>query len=220
MKKVPEFTKEEQVKLNQMFDAWMENDLIKKTRNFRLLNQRVRPGSILFVGDSITEGYPLYEMFPFGYALYNRGISGETSKQLLENLQDQIIDLKPSKIFMLIGTNDIERENHGHDVGKNILDICQRIMEVIPEAKIHVLSIYPVNESANYKDMIGIRTNEKICEINQSIKQYIKNLNITYIDLYDVLAMNGHLIDEYTHDGLHLSIAGYQIVTQELSKYL
>lgn len=219
MPQIPEFTKDEQAKLNQMYEAWMENDFMRKTENFRLLNQDVKPGSILFVGDSITEGYPLFEMFPFGYPIYNRGISGETSKQLLDRIHEQILDLKPAQIFLLIGTNDIEREKNGDDVGKNIKRICEETLTVLPDVKIHVISVYPVNETSRFAGMIGTRTNQKIVKINEDIKAHIQDLDVTYIDLYDALLKDGHLNESFTNDGLHLTVAGYRFVSKAFLAY-
>lgn len=220
MAKVPEFTRQEQDKLNQMFEAWMENDLERKTDNFISLNKNAIPDGIVFVGDSITEAYPLCEMFPIGYPLFNRGISGETSIELLERIDSQILTLKPKKVFLLIGTNDIERHKNGNDVGENIKKICQQTLDTVPGVALYVISIYPVNETEQFKSGIGKRTNQRVYDINQAVKTQIEKLDVTYIDLYDALLKDNNLNQKYTYDGLHLSVEGYRFVSKKLVKYL
>lgn len=153
------FTEEEQKKLNIMFEGWMRDDLARKLENFNFLNQRVLPNNIVFAGDSITEGYQFQEFFP-GVIIYNRGISGITSEQLLTNIKEHIFNLKPSKLFLLIGTNDIHKDIQPKETIDNILNICQQINKFNKDIIVNVISVYPVNEDKKYVDMVSERRND------------------------------------------------------------
>lgn len=214
------FTKEEQKKLEIMFEGWRKDDLERKLNNFKYLNQKVIPNNIVFAGDSITEGYLFSEFFP-GKIIYNRGISGITSEQLLTNINEHILNLKPQKLFILIGTNDIHCGIESSDTIKNIIKICEKTIKYDKKIIINLISIYPVNEDNKYQDMVSNRTNKVIKEINESLeKQLSNNNNIKFINLYNELLENNNLNEKYTYDGLHLSMAGYDKVTKLLSKYL
>lgn len=214
------FTEEEQKKLNIMFEGWMRDDLARKLENFNFLNQRVLPNNIVFAGDSITEGYQFQEFFP-GVIIYNRGISGITSEQLLTNIKEHIFNLKPSKLFLLIGTNDIHKDIQPKETIDNILNICQQINKFNKDIIVNVISVYPVNEDKKYVDMVSERRNDLIKDINLKVKTQLSNYqNTNFIDLYDELIENNNLSEKYTYDGLHLNMAGYEKVSKLLNKYL
>src|SRR5690554_2572851 len=203
-----------------MFEGWMRDDLARKLENFNFLNQRVLPNNIVFAGDSITEGYQFQEFFP-GVIIYNRGISGITSKELLTNINEHIFNLKPSKLFLLIGTNDIHLDIKPNETINNILNICQQINETNKNIISNVISIYPVNEDQKYKGMVSERRNVFIKDINSKVKKELLNYqNTNFINLYDELLENNNLSEKYTYAGLHLNMAGYEKVSKLLKKYL
>lgn len=72
------------------------------------LNKLVKQPNIVFAGDSITEYFPIHEMLISNFPLYNRGVHGINSLQLLEHLYTQVLDLRPSKVVLLIGVNDLK----------------------------------------------------------------------------------------------------------------
>jgi lysophospholipase L1-like esterase len=215
------FTQKEQEKLNKMFEQWMYADWKRKYGNFAEMNKTVSFGNVVFAGDSITEMYPLSEMFPLMGTIYNRGISAISSKQLLDNIHAHILDLKPKQVFLLIGTNDIERDEESLEIAKNIKAICEDTLNEIPNCEMNVISIYPINEDPKYKDAFGKRTNAKIQEINKHVVNQIAPIkNVNYINVYDSLLKDRYLDEDYTFDGLHLSIKGYQVVTKILTPYI
>ena len=73
------------------------------------LNKTVSHPNIVFAGDSITEYFPIHELLTSTMPLYNRGVHGIDSLQFLEHLSSQILDLAPSKVFLLIGVNDLKK---------------------------------------------------------------------------------------------------------------
>lgn len=183
---------------------------------FKAYNQYAKKGGIVFVGDSITQDFNVYEYFP-EQQVYNRGIGGDTSLALLDRLDESIFDLRPSKVFLQIGTNDLELLNDG------LVAIYNRIKEVINKIKsfdesidIYLVSIYPVNPLID-KMTVGKRNNEDIKSLNKMLSQ-IKG--VTYINLFDQLQKDGLLNPEYTLEGLHLNQKGYKILIDVFFPYI
>lgn len=178
----------------------------------------------LFLGDSITSVYDLEEYYS-DLPVVNSGISGNVTHDILNNMEERVYRYNPSKIFLLIGTNDLLMDRSVEDIVDNITEIVTKIQENRPYSKIYLESILPVNHSDDDKidaEMVSKkRPNEKIREINSRLKEMTKKRKITYIDLYTVLADdNQELKLEYTSDGLHLSDEGYRKVTDVLMNYI
>jgi lysophospholipase L1-like esterase len=132
--------------------------------------------------------------------------------------------LSPSKVFILIGTNDIaEKKSEQHIIG-NIWEIITRIRENCPETKIYLESIYPVYSERNKKikrHYLRARNNEKICSINEKLRLMADEKGITYIDVFSHLVNEeGNIHLDYTVEGLHLTIRGYQKVAEVLMPYV
>lgn len=173
----------------------------------------------LFLGDSITEFYDLDKYFP-NMPVVNSGISGNTTEDILNDMKGRVYDYNPSKVFLLIGTNDLRDEKSVDEVVDNIKKIIEEIKINRKGAEVYLESIYPVNEKIN-KKVVELRNNPDINEINDKIKKYAEEENITYIDLHKKLINDeGDLDKKYTKDGLHLNEEGYKIVTEEIMKYL
>lgn len=177
----------------------------------------------LFLGDSITEVYDLDKYYK-AYKVVNSGISGDQTNNIYDNLNKRAYIYNPSTIFLLIGTNDFEHGKTNEEIVKKIEDIIYEINLNLPNAKVYLESIYPVNNTNDEKinkEMVGERDNNRIKDVNKSLKKYCNNKNCTYLDIYDLLKdSDGNLKLEYTKDGLHMSSKGYEIVTKELKKYM
>ena len=121
----------------------------------------------LFLGDSITEMYDLEKYFPDD-PVVNSGVSGDATHDILEDMEKRVYQYNPSKVFLLIGTNDLQDGKTPDEIFENIKRIVEGIQENRPEAKIYLESIYPVNrnfENSGAQD----RHNEDIKEINKKI---------------------------------------------------
>lgn len=181
------------------------------------------PDNYLFLGDSITEYYDLDKYYP-DLPVVNSGIAGDTTEDILNDMEGRVYQYNPSKIFLLIGTNDLQEDKTVDEVFNNIKKIIELIEENRPNATIYLESIYPVNESDNKKikgDVVDKRNNKDIKEINKKLKKYAAKNNITYIDLYDTLKdSSDNLALDYTTEGLHISQDGYEEVTKVLKKYI
>ena len=205
----------------QLLEEWLLKEQAKLQQNYRELNQvSVKEPDIIFIGDSIVEYYPLYELLQTDKRLVNRGIRGYKTDLLLENLDAHLFGQALDKVF--IGTNDIGKEMPQTETLANLEAIIQEISRDYPLAQIQLLSVLPVNEAPAYKSTVYVRSNEKIQALNQAYRQLASAyMNVQFIDLYDAfLDEGGQLRPDYTRDGLHLTIAGYAALSKVLQKYL
>jgi lysophospholipase L1-like esterase len=179
---------------------WVQMEKFKKETNIQ--------GKTVFVGNSITEGGNWKKLLKDS-SIINRGISGDNTFGVIARI-DEIIKLKPAKIFILIGTNDLSKSIPDEVVIENIFSIVSKIKAGSPKTKIFVQSILPVNETVE-KFPQQFNNESHIRIINDQLSRYAERLRYTYIDLYGkFLDDQGKLKASYTFDGLHLNAAGYQ----------
>lgn len=109
-----------------------------------------------------------------------------------------------------------------NDALNNLEAIIQSIARDYPLTEIKLLSILPVNEGEEYKQTVYIRSNEKIQEWNQAYQELASAyMQVEFVPVFDSLIdQAGQLKKDYTTDGLHLSVAGYQVLTKTLKDYL
>jgi lysophospholipase L1-like esterase len=169
---------------------------------------------VVFMGDSITDawGRERGDFFP-GKPYINRGISGQTTPQMLLRFRPDVIALKPRVVVILAGTNDLA----GNTGSASLADIEGNLSSMTELAqangiKVVLASVLPVNDY-NEPRTAG-RPPEKILELNGWIKEYAKRKSIVYLDYYsamldDSLALKGSL----SGDGLHPNASGYAIMT-------
>lgn len=173
----------------------------------------------LFLGDSITYFYDLDKYYE-GLPVINSGIGGNTTEDVLDDMNSRVYKYNPTKVFLLIGTNDLIHDKSVDDIVSNIEEIINKIKDNRPQAEIYVESVYPVNDNLD-EDMVDVRENDDIMEINDKIKKYCDDNNYTYIDMYNkLLDDDGNFSEEYTDDGLHPNDRGYEVITEEIKKYL
>lgn len=178
----------------------------------------------VFLGDSITDWYDLDKYFE-GLPVVNSGVSGYSTNNILNNMNKMVYQYNPSKVFILIGINDLELKVDDDVVVNNIRKIVQGIKKNRRYAKIYVESIYPINNSDDDKIegsiINGNRKNSDIIDINNKLVKLAEEEGVTYIDLHkELVDDNGLLKIEYTVDGLHLSSEGYEKVTEVLREYI
>ena len=214
--------------------AFMKKEQKDKLDRYRILNETARKGQILFTGSSLMEQFPIHELLmdeEMDCLIYNRGIGGFTTEDMLENMQEQIYGTEPSKIFINIGTNDMGKPDYTLEkLMDNYKKILEQIKEHLPETEIYMMAYYPVNEVdkktvlpdeewANH--MFDNRNNFNIRLANQAVKQLAEKMGCRYIDanegLYDE---SGRLKKEFTLEGVHMYANGYRVVLSNLKKYL
>lgn len=193
-----------------------------KSTDYGEYNKVIRPSPIVFLGDSITEGYPVHEFFPDLYVV-NRGIASDISQEVLYRLYSNVIVLKPKKIFLLIGTNDIPRKKHKPHMVENIEKMIQSIQKNTPNSKLYLESLLPVNRNFRNvtKVIVKSRRNPEIEEFNKKLRALAEKYSITFIDIATPMKdIRGDLRKEFTIEGLHLNHEGYVALTKTLRKYV
>ena len=186
--------------------------------------EKVVDNNYLFLGDSITEQYDLKEYYE-DYPVVNSGVSGDFTSSIVENMKKRVYDYNPSKVFLLIGINDLRNGKDVSEIVSNTKEIIELIKDNRPYSEIYLESIYPINKTDDDKISDSVRDiefdNEKIIEVNDLLKDLAKDEKITYVDLYNKLIDDdGNLNISYTKDGLHISSEGYECITKELMKYI
>lgn len=174
---------------------------------------------IIFLGNSITNGGEWAELLGNPHAK-NRGISGDTTQGVLDRLST-VTKGKPSKIFLLIGTNDLSRGKSVDEVAKNVEKIVERVKRESPKTKLYVQSVFPVNPK--FKMFSGHMDRQKdIAVLNTKIKAVAARHGVKYIDVYKSLVTPSTDVmnPEYTNDGLHLLGKGYLKWVEVLKPYL
>lgn len=210
----------------------MSPDKQLKVTTYAHLNRIARKGQILLAGSSLCEFFPAAEIarhFGFEKIIYNRGVGGFTSDELLEAIDECILQLEPRTMFINIGTNDLSREAAPYaNLMANYREILRITREKLPETKIYLMSYYPVNRVADFgmpKDrseaMFGIRTNAAIAEANESVKKLAEEMGCEYIDVNGGLAdEDGNLRAEYAIEGMHMWPTAYVQVFKNMLPYL
>ena len=207
----------------QLLENWLLKEQEKIQTKYRELNQiSVIDPDIIFIGDSIIEYYPLQELLGTSKTIVNRGIRGYQTGLLLDNLDAHLYGDAVDQIVILIGTNDIGKDIPMSQTLTNLESVIQTISRDCPLSQIKLVSILPVNEGEDFKQTVYIRTNEKIKAWHQAYPDLASAyMQVEYIPVFDsFLDEAGQLKPTYTTDGLHLSIAGYQVLSNELKDYL
>ena len=207
----------------QLLENWLLKEQAKIQTKYHELNQiSLLEPDMIFIGDSIVEYYPLQELVGTTKTIVNRGIRGYQTRLLLENLDAHLYGDAVDQIVLLIGTNDIGKDIPMNEALDNLEGVIQSLNRDYPLSQIKLVSILPVNEGEEYKQTVYIRTNEKIREWNQAYEALASAyMQVDFVPIYDSLTdSEGQLQSTYTTDGLHLSVAGYQALSDALKTYL
>ncbi len=188
--------------------------LMERDKLFKVLPND--SSNIIFLGDSHIELSEPAELFN-NIHIKNRGIGGDITKGVINRLNEVIQD-KPVKLFIEIGTNDIMREYSAVTIIKNYQTIIQRVKSESPATKIYVLSIFP---NAWFVKGGKIKTRPIVEDVNNRLKVLCKQEHAQYIDFSGDLEKNGYIVPQYyIKDSLHLSAQGYLLFKQKLEPYV
>ena len=173
------------------------------------------------MGDSITESWSSYSpgFFSNNSYLINKGISGETTSQMLDRFDSDVLSLKPEGVIILAGINDIA-QNTGYI---SVSEIFYNVVFMANLAqKNHInpvlCSVLPANKLPWRPD---IKPAELVIELNQKIKNYCKENNIVYLDYFSsMVGEKKELRPELTYDGVHPNKEGYIIMEELLETVL
>jgi len=178
----------------------------------RLKSQTAQPGRVVFMGDSITDGWNLASFFA-GKPYVNRGIGGQTTPQMLVRMFPDVIDLHPAALIILAGTNDIGG-NTGPETPTMVEENLQAMTELAQKHDIKVIlcSVLPVSDYTQYNRTTK-RPPADILKINAWIKQYAAEAHTIFADYYAALAdAQGMLRQGYSEDGVHPNAKGYAVL--------
>jgi lysophospholipase L1-like esterase len=170
------------------------------------------PGRVVFLGDSITDGWRLAQYFP-GKPYVNRGIGGQTTPQMLVRLFPDVIALQPAALLVFAGTNDIAR-NTGPSTLTMIEDNLQAIAELAQAHGIKVIlcSVTPVSDYTARRQTPE-RPPSDILKLNAWMREYAARANAVFADYYAALVdETGMLKQGFSGDGLHPNDKGYALL--------
>lgn len=202
-------------------NAVISSTYFARVNEFKIYNRFAKPAGIVFLGDSLTQRYPLSDFYP-NMPVYNRGIDGDTTLGVLKRLDVSVFALKPSVVVLQIGTNDLQVADLPFEATvENITQIITSIKKELPKAEIILVSLYPVHESVDKlieKIVVGPRKNVDLMWINTHLQAIP---GVTYVNVYPhLLDANQELELRFTKEGLHLSLNGYAKVTDVIKPVL
>jgi lysophospholipase L1-like esterase len=178
----------------------------------RLKQLPPEPGRVVFMGDSITDGWKLAQFFP-GKPYVNRGISGQTTPQMLVRMFPDVIALKPAALLIYAGTNDIAG-NTGPSTLTMIEDNLQAMTELAQAHGIKVIlcSVTPISDYTPRKQSVQ-RPPADILKLNAWMREYAAKANAVFADYYAALVdESGMLKSGFSGDGLHPNDKGYALL--------
>ncbi|GMR65808.1 SGNH/GDSL hydrolase family protein [Bacillus sp. MN7755] len=186
-----------------------------KVRSTLINSDNKSESGVLFLGDSLTDFNEWDEAFP-GIKTYNRGISGDTTVGVIHRL-NQAISLKPSKIFLMIGVNDLAAKTPKENVLKNYKNILEQLTVKLPNTKIFIESMLPVKPLSKATNL----NNSDINWLNKELEKLAEENNHTFIDLHSLFTdEKGELKKVWTVDGVHLNGEGYKIWENKIKSYV
>ena len=188
------------------------NQLGRYNADNEALKTQPAVGRVVFYGDSITDGWRLANYFP-GKPYVNRGISGQTTPQMLARFYRDVVNLRPAAVIILAGTNDIAR-NTGPQTAEMIQDNFRAIAELAQAHSIKVIfcAVMPVSDYGRTKQTER-RPPADILKLNAWLREYAAQVNAVYADYYAALVdEKGMLRQGFSEDGLHPNAKGYELM--------
>ena len=210
----------------------LKQEQAEKVKNFKFLNPTAKKGQILFTGSSLMEQFPITEIarsHGIDKLIYNRGISGYTTDDFIAEINTVLFDLEPSKLFINIGTNDIRNRKGIANWNSHLLSnydiILNQLKSRLPECEVYMMAYYPVNpivaKDDFIKQMLKIRTNEALHIVNQQLAKLAETYDFHFINANKGLCDDeGNLRAEFTKEGMHMFANAYEIVFENIKKYI
>lgn len=207
----------------QLLESWLLKEQAKVQDKYRELNSLcLREPEVIFAGDSIVEYFPLQELLVTCKTMVNRGVRGYQTSQLLEHRGLHFFGQNLEKIFLLIGTNDLGKEVPLDQTLTNLEQLLYLLQHEYPLVEIKLLSILPVFESEETKSTLYTRNNSEIQKMNRAYEELAQRFpQVEYVDVAsELMDDGGQLRENFTTDGLHLTVAGYASLAKVLQGHL
>lgn len=213
--------------ITKLFEHKSDDKKIK-LRKFEKENKGVVMGETVLAGSSLMEMFPINKLLSEhndSTIIYNRGVGGFVSKELIDAIDVCILQLKPSKLFINIGTNDLSDSRISiSQLMSNYEEIISRVESALPNVKIYLMAYYPVNYEAadeSMKECLKIRNNDKLQAANAEVEKLALRHGQCYIDINRSLKdEEDRLKAEYTIEGLHINELGYRAIYDDFMKYV
>ena len=214
------------------FQSFMRQQQEQLRKKYGIMNEYAKKGEVLLVGSSLMEHFPLNELaqsMGMTTVVYNRGIGGYKTMDLWNAREECIFGLRPRKIFINIGTNDIG--DHAYRQEKLLEEYRMLLTEIktrLPETRVYVMAYYPVNTVDDFglpeerrTDLFLTRTNEAIERANEAVQAMAEELGFRFINVNDGLKdTDGKLKKEYSTEGLHMYPNAYWQILHNLRPYI
>jgi lysophospholipase L1-like esterase len=184
----------------------------EENKKLKKINELKR---VVFMGNSITEGWSNFDKdFFINNPFVNRGISGQTTPQMLIRFRPDVVNLKPTSVVILAGINDIAG-NTGpislENTAENIMSMAE--IAIANNIKVYICSTLP---AIDFPWSPGLNPGPKVIKLNSLLKDYCDKNNITYVDYFSAMAdeKGGLKVPEYTSadDLVHPNLAGYKLM--------
>lgn len=173
------------------------------------------PNRVVFMGNSITEGWSNFDKdFFINNPFVNRGISGQTTPQMLIRFRPDVVNLNPKAVVILAGINDIA----GNTGPISLENTAENIISMADIAKANNIKVYICSTlpAIDFPWSPGIEPGPKVIKLNSILKNYCDQNNITYVDYFTSVAddKGGLKVPEYTtaDDLVHPNLAGYKVM--------
>jgi lysophospholipase L1-like esterase len=199
-----------------LYDALSVTPKLTPKRVAQFAMEPIVPGRIIFLGDSITEMGDWKKVLNDN-TIINRGVGGDITRGVFRRLKD-ITDRNPSKVFILLGINDIGKGIPDVVIADNYLKIIGEIQQKCPLTAIYAQSVLPINPELRHFPRHYHKL-DHIIALNKLLAAHAGECNYTYIDIFSLFADgNGLVASQYTYDGLHLRQPAYAIWADYLKK--
>ena len=207
---------------NKWYHSWFARDFgmidYYRDDNAVLLASN-EPVDIVFLGDSITEGWHDKRPGFFRRGRINRGIGGQTTPQMLLRVYSDVVELKPKAVHIMAGTNDIAG-NTGPMTAQMTEDNFRAMADVAERHKIKLL-LAPIPPAASFPWAPQVQARPRIAEINQWLEQFARRNGATWVDYWRVLDDGtGAMKPGLAIDGVHPNEAGYDAMATVLEPIL
>lgn len=191
----------------------INDDAFEKWNNMRnslYAIHAVDSNDIVFIGNSLTEAFPVTELF--GSNCKNRGIGGNKTTHILARI-GSIANTRPKKIFIEAGINDFVFGGNVDAAYQNYVQILKRIDSISPRTLVYVQSTMPTcKEYTKY--------NDSVWALNKRLYNYCDQSGIAYVDLYTKMTDRNKMDSALTEDGLHLNGKGYEIWKKAIEMHI
>jgi lysophospholipase L1-like esterase len=192
----------------RLYDTATSMPELRETRLAKFAAEPVVTGRVIFLGNSITQGGDWATLTGDSTAV-NRGIGADSTYGIRTRLAD-VIRRQPSKLFLLVGINDISKDIPDAVIAAQYRAIVDSVRARSPRTRIYVQSIMPLNPTVrNFPQHYDKQ--ERVVAVNRLLRTVARETGATYVDLWPaVVDSHGRLDASITPDGLHLNDEGYQ----------